>query len=142
MVCVRDEAWNVAASCWGEWVVEWPVKEPYSVKWGRPTTRSIVYHTYSEPSLGTSETWCPGCVPPVELAIRPATSKFGQILSSSRIWEKRGLKGELAPRAPVLPRFYRYGAQPETLENRYTGAARKRAQRGGERPCATAPGSQ
>ena len=71
-----------------------------------------------------------------------ATSKFGQILSSSRIWEKRGLKGELAPRAPVLPRFYRYGAQPETLENRYTGAARKRAQRGGARPCATAPGSQ
>jgi len=73
---------------------------------------------------------------------RPATSKFGQILSSSRIWEKRGLKGELAPRAPVLPRFYRYGAQPETLENRYTGAARKRAQRGGARPCATAPASR
>ena len=72
--------------------------------------------------------------------LRSATSKFGQILSSSRIWEKRGLKGELAPRAPVLPRFYRYGAQPETLENRYTGAARKRAQRGGARPCATAPG--
>ena len=71
-----------------------------------------------------------------------ATSKFGQFLSSSWIWEKRGLKGELAPRAPVLPRFYRYGAQPETLENRYTGAARKRAQRGGARPCATAPGSQ
>jgi hypothetical protein len=63
--------------------------------------------------------------------IRSTTSKFGQFLSSSWIWEKRGLKGELAPRAPVLPRFYRYGAQPETLEKRYTGAARKRAQRGG-----------